>query len=92
MFVQDVFTPVSKLVVTLSARLDHWRNYDAHFLETSVATGLPTANNRPSCTTSGGQPPACLQDRNDTVVDPRVGALYHLTGAVTAVPRMRRHD
>ena len=56
-FVQDIITPVSKLVVTLSARLDHWRNYDAHFLETSVATGLPTANNRPSCATSGGQPP-----------------------------------
>ena len=34
--------------------LDHWRNYDAHFLESSVATGLPTANNKPSCTTSGG--------------------------------------
>ena len=30
------------------------------FLETTVATGLPTANNRPSCTTSGGLPPtAC---------------------------------
>ena len=48
-----------------------------------MATGLPTANNRPSCTTSGGQPPACLQDRNDTVVNPRVAALYHLTGAVS---------
>jgi outer membrane receptor protein involved in Fe transport len=83
-FVQDVITPVSKLVVTLSARLDHWRNYDAHFLETSVATGLPTANNKPSCTTTGGLPPTCLQDRTDTVVNPRVAALYHLSDKVSA--------
>ena len=47
-FLQDIFTPVSKLVITLSARVDHWRNYDGHNLETTVATGLPTANNRPS--------------------------------------------
>ena len=36
-----------KLVVTLSARVDHWRNYDGHNLENSVAdAALPTANNR----------------------------------------------
>jgi outer membrane receptor protein involved in Fe transport len=83
-FVQDVITPVAKLVVTLSARLDHWRNYNAHFLESSAATGLPTPNNRPSCETSGGAPPACLQDRTDTVGSPRVGALYHVTDKLSA--------
>ena len=72
-FVQDMITPVAKVQVTLSARVDHWRNYNAHNLETTVATGLPTANNKPS-----------LPDRNDTVVSPRVAALYHVTDRVTA--------
>ena len=71
-FVQDVFTPVPKLVVTLSARVDRWRNYDGHNLETTVATGLPTVNNKPS-----------LPDRNDTVVSPRAAALYHVSDRVT---------
>jgi len=72
-FVQDILTPTSKAVITLNARVDHWRNYDGHNLETTVATGNPTANNKPS-----------LADRTDTVVSPRVGALYHLTERVTA--------
>jgi outer membrane receptor protein involved in Fe transport len=67
-YAQDIFTPVSKLVITLSARVDRWRNYDGHNLETTVATGLPTANNRPS-----------IPERNDTVVSPRAAALYHLS-------------
>jgi outer membrane receptor protein involved in Fe transport len=72
-FVQDIFTPTSKLVLTLSARVDRWRNYDGHNLETTVATGAPTANNRPS-----------IPERRDTVVSPHVGALYHLTDSFTA--------
>ncbi|MFN7982093.1 MAG: TonB-dependent receptor [Vicinamibacterales bacterium] len=72
-FVQDVITPVDKLTITLNARLDHWRNYNGHNIETTVATGLPTANNKPS-----------LVDRTDTVVSPRVAALYHITDRVTA--------
>ncbi|MBS1817902.1 MAG: TonB-dependent receptor [Acidobacteria bacterium] len=71
-FVQDVITPVEKLVITLNARVDHWRNYDGHNLETTVATGLPTANNKPS-----------IPDRTDTVVSPRVASLYHVTDRVT---------
>ena len=47
-FVQDIFTPIDKLVLTLSARVDRWNNYNGHNLETTVATGAPTANNRPS--------------------------------------------
>jgi iron complex outermembrane recepter protein len=73
LFAQDIFTPTAKTVITLSARLDHWRNYDGHFNEITVATGLPTANNNPS-----------LPDKTDTVVSPRVGLLYHLTDKVTA--------
>ncbi|HVT49087.1 MAG TPA: TonB-dependent receptor [Vicinamibacterales bacterium] len=71
-FVQDLVKPVDRLTLTFSARVDHWRNYDAHNLETSVATGLPTANNDPS-----------LPDRSDTVVSPHAGALYRLTDRVS---------
>ncbi len=71
-FVQDVITPLDNLVITLNARVDHWRNYNGHNLETSVVTGLPTANNRPS-----------IDDRTDTVVSPRVASLYHVTDRVT---------
>jgi outer membrane receptor protein involved in Fe transport len=71
-FVQDVFT-IDKLVVTLSARVDSWKNYDGHIFENSVTTGLPTANNR-------GE----LADRDDTVGSPRVAALYHVSDRVTA--------
>jgi outer membrane receptor protein involved in Fe transport len=71
-YVQDIFTPMSQLVITLSARLDHWRNYDGHNLETTVSNGQPTANNRPS-----------IPERNDTVVSPRAAALYHLTDRVS---------
>ncbi len=72
-FVSDIITPTSKMVLTLSARADQWRNYDGHNFETSVATGLPTANNRDT-----------LPDRTDTVFSPRVAALYHFTDRVTA--------
>ena len=33
-FVQDIVTPTANLTLTLSARVDHWRNYNAHNLET----------------------------------------------------------
>jgi outer membrane receptor protein involved in Fe transport len=72
-FLQDIFTPVPKLVVTLNARIDSWRNYGAHNLETTVATGAPTANNKPS-----------LPDKSDTVVSPRIAAIYHVTDQVSA--------
>jgi outer membrane receptor protein involved in Fe transport len=71
-FVQDIFTPIDKLVLTLSARVDRWNNYNGHNLETTVATGLPTVNNRPS-----------IPDTNDTVVSPHVGALYHASDRVS---------
>jgi outer membrane receptor protein involved in Fe transport len=71
-FVQDVFTPFDKLVFTLSARLDHWRNYDGHNLETTVSTGQPTVNNRPS-----------IPERDDTMVSPHLGAMYHVNDRVS---------
>jgi len=71
-FVQDIFTPFDKLVLTLSARVDKWRNYDGHFIENTVATGLPTANNRPT-----------IPDSNDTVVSPHIAAMYHASDRIS---------
>jgi outer membrane receptor protein involved in Fe transport len=71
-FVQDLITPTPRLSLTLAARVDGWRNYDGHNLEVDAATGSPTNNHRPS-----------LPDRNDTVVSPRVAALYHITDRVS---------
>ena len=65
-FVQDLITPTSQLILTLSARVDGWRNYDGHNLETSLINA--PVNNVPS-----------LPVRNDTVASPRAAARYHLT-------------
>jgi iron complex outermembrane receptor protein len=66
-FAQDVITPTSNLTLTVSARVDGWRNYDAHNLEVNYPSGTPTANNKPT-----------LPDRDDTVVSPRAAARYQI--------------
>jgi iron complex outermembrane receptor protein len=71
-YVQDVFTPTSRAVLTVSARVDSWRNYDAHNLETSLPSGTPGAGHRPE-----------IPDTEDTVVSPRFAALYHLNDRAT---------
>jgi outer membrane receptor protein involved in Fe transport len=68
LFAQDLIAVSDRLNVTLSARLDHWRNYDGHNLETVVASGAA----------GGGHDPA-LPDRSDTVVSPRAAATYQLS-------------
>ena len=71
-FAQDLIEVSPKLQLTLSARVDSWDNFDAHNLETTLATGLPTAGNRPT-----------LPDKSDTAVSPRVAALYRATDRVS---------
>ncbi|HKH72238.1 MAG TPA: TonB-dependent receptor [Vicinamibacterales bacterium] len=71
LFLQDVFS-MNDFVLTLSARVDSWKNYDGHITETSVATGLPTAGNRGD-----------LADKDDTIVSPRAAALYRLSARVS---------
>ena len=71
-FVQGQMWPATRVSVTLSGRVDHWRNYDARNLETTVATGLPTAASR------------TLPDKEDTVFSPRAAVLYHVNDRVTA--------
>jgi len=70
-FVQDVMTPISPLTITLSGRFDHWRNYNAHNLETNYPSGTPTPNNNPS-----------LPGRDDAVFSPRMAALYRVNSRV----------
>jgi outer membrane receptor protein involved in Fe transport len=55
----------------LSARVDSWKNYNGHIFETTFA-GVPTAGNR-------GE----LEDARDTVVSPRIGALYRVSSKVS---------
>jgi outer membrane receptor protein involved in Fe transport len=71
-FVQDVFTPLARLTVTLGARVDSWRNFDAHNLESLYPSGVPTANNRPT-----------LPEKSDTAFSPRVAALYRLSDRIS---------
>jgi outer membrane receptor protein involved in Fe transport len=71
-YVQGQYWPVSNVSVSVSGRVDHWRNYDARNLETTVATGLPTPASR------------VLPDKDDTVFSPRAAALFHITNTVTA--------
>jgi outer membrane receptor protein involved in Fe transport len=70
-FVQDLIAPIPDLTVTLSARVDSWRNYDGHNLEHTVPSGTPTAGHDPA-----------LPTRSDTVASPRVAALYHVTDQI----------
>jgi outer membrane receptor protein involved in Fe transport len=70
-FVQAQFWPSADLSFTVSVRGDRWRNSDARNLETTVATGLPTAASR------------LLPDKESSVASPRGAFLYHATSRVT---------
>lgn len=71
-YLQGMFAPAPDLSLTLSARVDRWRNYDAHNLEHSVPSGAPTVNHA-----------ASLPERDDTVASPRVAARYRLNDVVS---------
>ena len=66
-FAQAIVAPANNLTVTLSARVDSWRNYGAHNLETAFPAGTPTANHSPN-----------LPERDDAVVSPRLAARYRI--------------
>ncbi len=71
-FVQVQYWPVGSLSLTASGRADHWRNYDAHYNETTIATGLPAARHIGD-----------LPDRDITVFSPKFAALYHVMDQVS---------
>jgi outer membrane receptor protein involved in Fe transport len=70
-YLQDIVQPLRRLTITASTRVDSWRNYDGHNLETAIVPGTAT-NNIPS-----------LAARSDTVNSPRVAALVHMSDAVS---------
>jgi outer membrane receptor protein involved in Fe transport len=70
-YVQDLLHPIARLTVTLSSRIDSWKNYGGHNLETAFVSGVATKN-IPS-----------LAARSDTVNSPRAAALYRLNDALS---------
>ena len=71
-FVQVQYWPMTSLSVTASGRVDHWRNYDAHYNEVNVLTGGP-----------GLRHIGDLADKESTVFSPKLAALYHVDDKVT---------
>ena len=68
-FVQDVISPTTNLMITLSARVDSWTNYDPHNIETTVPGGVVTDPDLP--------------ERDDTVASPRAGVRYRVNNRVS---------
>ena len=68
-FLQDFYTPTSRLVVNLGGRFDLWRNFAGSRTEVVIATGVAT--------------PAVFPRASETTVSPRLGALYRLTGSLS---------
>ena len=68
---RTLITPTLALTITLSARVDRWRNYDGHNLENERLIGPPTATTCRRCPIA-----------DDMVVSPRAAARYHLTNRV----------
>jgi outer membrane receptor protein involved in Fe transport len=72
-FLQDMIAVTPKLRVTLSGRLDHWKNYDASRVETDLNTGdqvFPVN--------------AVYADKTNSVGSPHAAALYKFTDRVSA--------
>jgi outer membrane receptor protein involved in Fe transport len=72
-FLQDMIAVTPKLRVTLSGRLDHWKNYDASRVETDLNpadTVLPIN--------------AKYADKNNSVGSPHAAALYKFSDRVSA--------
>jgi outer membrane receptor protein involved in Fe transport len=70
-FAQDLIALTDNLTVTLSGRVDSWRNYQGHNLETNIPSGTNTAGHNPS-----------LADRSDTVFNPRAAVSYRVDDRV----------
>jgi outer membrane receptor protein involved in Fe transport len=69
LFVQDVISPTTDLMITLSARVDSWKNYDPHNIATTVSTGAVSDPDLP--------------ESDDTVASPRAGARYRVNNRVS---------
>jgi outer membrane receptor protein involved in Fe transport len=69
-YVQDIFTLIPGLQVTVGGRLDHWRSFDASRVEQDKPGVSPT-----------GIPPSDtpFPDRDEVAFSPKLALLYHAT-------------
>ncbi|MEW6210373.1 MAG: TonB-dependent receptor [Acidobacteriota bacterium] len=65
-FGQDIIRITNRFIATVSARVDHWRNFDA------LSTSQPLATPGPTRVTA-------FDDRDETAFSPRLSLLYKLT-------------
>ena len=70
-FLQEVFTPASRVTLTAAVRHDRWRNAHGHNLEANL-DGTPAVGNRPT-----------LADRSDFATSPRLAAVVRLSNAAS---------
>jgi len=69
-FIQDMIAVTPKLRLTLSARLDHWKNYNASKAETDAnGNALPSS--------------AIFADKTNSVGSPHAAAIYKLSDRVS---------
>jgi len=68
-FGEDLIQATSRFTITISARFDHWSNFDGVAVHTPITPpGTPT--------------PTIFPDRTDNAFDPRLGLLYSLNSHV----------
>ena len=65
-YLQDIFTPVPRLQVTIGGRLDFWQSFDASRIENNRQTGAVTRSES-------------FPDRDEMAFSPKVALLYHAT-------------
>ena len=68
-FIQDLFTPASRWLIQLSARLDGWTNYNAERTETSLLTGIHAQ--------------ILFESQKRGTVNPRAGVSYQLSESLS---------
>jgi outer membrane receptor protein involved in Fe transport len=73
---EDVFRITSTWVITMGARLDHWRNFDAQSLRTSL----------PSVSTAVTP----FAERSENAFSPRLSVLHQITGNLSFTASIER--
>ena len=68
-FGQDSWSVTEKLNLSFGARVDHWKNFDAHSSTRPLATNIITDTTFP--------------DRDETAASPRVAAIYQINEQVS---------
>ncbi len=69
-YVQDVFTPIDRLQVNLSGRVDLWRSFDGFRQDRNLQSGQITSN-------------VTFPNKTDVSFNPSLGLLYRLTDSAS---------